>query len=283
MNNFGDLPEEFSCFENAYINIIPIPYEATTTYKGGTREGPGAIIRASQHLELYDEQLNKEPYRIGIFTHPQVKIISSGPEKMVEKIYKFTKSFLSQEKFFFALGGEHTITIGIVKAFVEKYSSLSVFQLDAHADLRNSYEGSPYSHACTMRRIREFCPFLGFGIRSLSKEENDYIKENSLKILRAEDIIKEDKWKDFILEYLSEEVYLTIDLDVFDPSIMPAVGTPEPGGLGWYKVLEILHYLTEHKRVVGVDIVELSPLPGNISPDFLAAKLVYKLVGYISS
>ena len=279
--NFGDLPLEFSGQEGSRVEIIPVPYEATVTYRRGTGKGPEAIIKASQNMELYDEELEGEPYRVGIYTAPMIKDVSLPPEAMVEEVYHRIKLSLSSGKFPVILGGEHSITVGAVKAFVEFYPDLSVLQLDAHADLRDSYQDSFYNHACVMRRVEEYSPFLGLGIRSLSKEEAEYIKDRSLKIITAWDILQGKDWRNLILHHLSGEVYLTIDLDVLDPSIMPAVGTPEPGGLGWYQILTILRYLAQNKRVVGMDVVELSPLEGNIAPDFLAAKLIYKAIGYI--
>jgi len=281
--NFGDLSPEFSEQKSSRVEIIPIPYEATVTYRKGTGKGPEAIIRASQNLELYDEELEGEPYRVGIYTAPELKNICLPPEAMVEEVYRRIKLSISSQKLPIILGGEHSITVGAVKAFAEVCPNLSVLQLDAHADMRDSYQNSFYNHACVMRRVEEYSPFLGLGIRSLSKEEAEYIKGKSLEIISAREILRGEGWKKLILCHLSSEVYLTIDLDVLDPSIMPAVGTPEPGGLGWYQILNILRYLAQNKRVLGMDIVELSPLEENITPDFLAAKLVYKAIGYIFS
>jgi agmatinase len=181
------------------------------------------------------------------------------------------------------LGGEHTISIGLVKAHKEKYRNLSVLQLDAHADLRESYQDSKYSHACVMRRINEFCDYVGVGIRNISKEEIAFAKKEKIKIFFARDIKDKPEFGDEVLDHLSENVYLTFDLDFLDPSIMPAVGTPEPGGPGWYETLDFLKKIIQNKNVVGLDLVELSPLPGIIAPDFLAAKLLYKIIGYITN
>jgi len=278
--NFGDLPPEFSREGSSKVEIIPVPYEATVTYRGGTGKGPGAIIEASRYLELYDEELDEQPYKIGIYTASEMKDLPQEPEAAIDKIYHRIKHSLSSDKFLIILGGEHSITVGAVRAFAERYPALSVLQLDAHADLRNSYEGSPYNHACVMRRVGECCSFVALGVRSLSKEEADYIQDKSLKVVSAWDLMRGKDWKKLILDYLSDEVYLTVDLDVLDPSIMPAVGTPEPGGLGWYEILRVLRYLAENKKVVGMDVVELSPLGENIAPDFLTARLIYKMIGY---
>jgi len=281
IHNFGDIPWKFSIKEDSRVEIIPIPYEATVTYRGGTKNGPRAIIEASHHIELYDEEIDDEPYRMGIYTAPVMEGLPLKPEIAIKEIYRRITISLSSCRFPVILGGEHSITIGAVKAFVEQYPTLSVLQLDAHADLRNSYESSPYNHACVMRRVKEYCPFLALGVRSLSEEEASYIKDKSLKVISAQKVMEDDDWKEVVLRYLSDEVYLTVDLDVLDPSIMPAVGTPEPGGIGWYEILSILRYLAEDKKIVGMDVVELSPLGENIAPDFLAAKLIYKTIGYI--
>lgn len=281
--NFADLPSPLTDPRRSMVKIFSIPYEATTSYRGGTKQGPEAIICASQNLELWDEELGMQPCKVGISTFPPLKCSAAGPEIAVGQIYEYTKDILSKypDRFYIFLGGEHTITSGIVKAFLEAFPSLSVLQLDAHADLRETYEGTGYNHACVMRRLAEKVSFLQLGTRSLSREEAKYIDQRNLTLQSAHRVITCNKWKQLIQEKLSDSVYLTIDVDVLDPSIMPSVGTPEPGGLDWYKTLEILRYLIGHKKVVGVDVVELSPLPGIIAPDFLVAKLIYKIIGYI--
>jgi len=279
-DNFLGIPQIYSDYKRSKFVILPVPYEQTTTYKGGTREGPQAIISASKQVELFDEELNTEPYKVGIYTSDELEPTSKGAEEMIEKIYKVGRNFLKDNKMIVMLGGEHTISIGMIKAFKEKYKDLSVLQLDAHADLRDSYQGNRFSHACTMRRVREIVPAIGVGIRNLSLEEHNWMKRNKVTLFYAQK--REKNWSDKVLSSLSGKVYLTFDLDFLDPSIMPSVGTPEPGGLLWYETLDFLKTLTLKKKIVGFDVVELCPQPGNIAPDFLAAKLIYKLIGYIT-
>jgi len=281
IRQFGGIPERFSQWDNSRVTVIPVPYEATVSYKKGTKNGPRAIIEASNYLELYDQELDAEPYTIGIHTSTPISVEQLAPEAMMEAVYQRMTFVIDHNKFPVTLGGEHSITLGIVKALRKRYSSLSVLQLDAHADLRNSYSGSCYSHACVMRRISEYCKFVGLGIRSLSTEEAQYLKSRSLKLISSQEIGEKKPWKDLVSRVLSDEVYVTIDLDVLDPSIMPAVGTPEPGGLRWEDTLEILRFVAENKKIVGMDVVELCPLSNQVAPDFLAAKLVYKIIGYV--
>lgn len=269
---FLGLSEEAD-FNRARVAILPIPFERTTTYLKGTRRGPKAIIEASSKVELYDEELRVEPYKIGMTTLDPLR---PSKNNLVEDVYQASLRFLKKGKFLVSLGGEHPISIGLVKAHKELFPNLSVLQLDAHADLRESYLGSRYNHACTMARIKEICPYVGVGIRSLSIEEAERIPKEGVKIIYAQEISEEGSW----LSDLSEQVYLTIDLDVLDPSIMPSVGTPEPGGMGWYQILSIIRRLAQKKRVVGFDVVELCPQKSNKAPDFLAARLVYKIIGY---
>jgi len=282
-HNFLSLPAQFSKFESSEFVILPVPYEQTTTFKGGTKEGPQAIIRASQEVETFDQELKLEAFKAGIHTLEEMEITRDGPEAMVEKIYQTAKELVDKNKKVVLLGGEHTISIGVVKASSEKYRKLSVLQLDAHADLRDSYQGSKYSHACTMRRIGEMAPFVGVGIRNLSLEEQQFKEEKKIDLFFAKESSKDDRWEDQVLDKLSENVYLTIDLDFFDPSIMPSVGTPEPGGLFWNQTLDFLKKVIHGKNIVGFDCVELCPIPGLVAPDFLAARLVYKIIGYIVS
>ena len=276
--NFLGLPEQFSEKTRAEFVILPIPYEQTTTYVKGTRLGPKAIIEASQQIELYDEELDMEAYVAGIFT-AQPLALDTSPEKTLDEIYRSVSEILEKNKTPIALGGEHTISVGTVKAFAKKYQDLSVLQLDAHADLRDEYLGSKLNHACTARRLLEYAPVIQVGVRSLSREEADYIRKNDLIAFYAQGMRKKNRWEE-IVSNLSDSVYVTLDLDVFDPGIMPSVGTPEPGGLDWYDVLGLIRNVAQKKNIVGLDVVELCPQTGNIAPDFLAAKLVYKAIGY---
>ena len=279
--NFLGLPSEFSDFDKSEFVILPVPYEQTTTYQVGTKHAPQAIIAASQEVETFDEELKFEACKAGICTLDYMEMPASGQQGMLEKVYQATKGLINKGKKVVMVGGEHTISIGAVKAFKEKYPNLSVLQMDAHADLRDNYQENRFSHACVMRRIGELSHFVGVGIRNLSEEENEFIQQNKTDIFFAQDMRNCDRWKEKVLDKLGSDVYLTFDLDMFDPSIMPAVGTPEPGGLLWYETLDFLKELAYEKHLVGFDVVELCPIPGLVAPDFLAAKLIYKIIGYI--
>ena len=279
-NNFLGIPSEFSSSKSPFV-ILPVGYDSTTSYKAGTREGPAAILAASRQVETYDEELGFEPFEAGIYTHPSLEISTRGPKEMVERVYRAILPLARQKKKVVMLGGEHSLTFGAVRAYKQVYKNLSVLQIDAHADLRNSFEDSPYNHACVMRRISEICPTIGVGIRNYSIDEAKFIETKKIPVVSASSFISGETSIDEILDRLTDTVYLTFDLDGFDPSFMPAVGTPEPGGLGWYETLKLLRFLAERKRVVGFDVMELSPLPGQISSDFIAAKLVYKIIGYL--
>jgi agmatinase len=277
---YGGLLPEDSAFAPAQVVILPIPYEQTTTYGTGTKEGPQALIAASRHMELYDEELDYEVYRVGIHTLRELEPIVSGPQAMMDRITEVTGELLDHGKFVVGLGGEHTISFGLVRAYAERFSELSVLQFDAHADLRDTYQGTPYNHASVLRRISEIVPAVQVGMRSLSREEALWVKARGRQLFYASDVVGSPSIATTISEALTDYVYITICLDGFDPSIMPAVGTPEPGGLGWYDVLRIIRRVSETRHIVGFDVVELFPIPGNIAPDFLAAKLVYKVLGY---
>jgi len=259
--------------------IFPIPYEGTTYYKTGTKEGPRAIIEASRHMELYDIALKKNISEIGIFTLPEMSCSKNSFQEVFLQIKKAISQLLNDKKFVVMLGGEHLVTPGAVAAFKEKYKDLSVLQIDAHTDLRDNFEGTKYHHACAMKRVRDLgVPVTAVGIRSQDQDEAEYIKKEKIKTVFYAPEIPVKK----IISSLSKNVYLTFDVDGLDPSIMPSTGTPEPGGLGWYEVLNLINQVAKEKNIVGVDIVELSPLPGIISPDFLIAKLIYKIISYIT-
>jgi agmatinase len=275
----GLLPEE-SAFERAQVVILPIPYEQTTTYGTGTKEGPQALIAASRHMELYDEELDFEAYRVGIHTLRELETNASGPEAMMERITEVTGELLDHGKFVVGLGGEHTVSFGLARAVAERFPGLSVLQFDAHADLRDVYQGTPYNHASVLRRISELVPAVQVGIRSMSREEAEWVRQRGARLFYAANVLGSPQIATAICEALTNQVYITICLDAFDPSIMPAVGTPEPGGLGWYDLLRIVRQVAETRHIVGFDVVELFPIPGNFAPDFLAAKLVYKVLGY---
>ncbi|HSF30057.1 MAG TPA: agmatinase [Candidatus Tectomicrobia bacterium] len=277
---YGGLLPEDSTFERSQVVILPIPYEQTTTYGTGTKEGPHALIAASRHMELYDEELDYEVYQVGLHTLREVETIASGPQAMLDRITEVTRELLAHGKFVVGLGGEHTISFGLVRAYAERFPGLSVLQFDAHADLRDTYQGTPYNHASVLRRISEIVPAVQVGIRSLSREEAAWVKARETRLFYASEVVGSLSIATAISEALTDEVYITLCLDGLDPSIMPAVGTPEPGGLGWYDVLRIVRRVAETRHIVGFDVVELFPIPGNIAPDFLAAKLVYKVLGY---
>ncbi len=268
--------------------VLPVPYDLTASYMSGMRNGPRAILEASLNMELFDEELESEPCRAGIETLDFLEPVVAGPEEMIQKVYSVSREIVRSGKVPVVLGGEHSITLGLVRALRERYPGLSVLQFDAHADMRDTYQNSPFSHACVARRISEICPIVQVGIRSLSSEEAEFLKrvsKGSRTMIRthyARDVLNGLSWSR-IVRGLSDTVFVTIDLDVFDPSVMPATGTPEPGGLGWYEVTGLLREVTRKRRVVGFDVVELCPIPGNIAPDFLAARLTYRLMGYINS
>ncbi len=259
-------------FDESDVVILPIPYEATVCYIPGTAKGPKAIIDASIQLEDFDVELGYE-------INDKVKIHTTNETKF-DDVEKRVSEIIKKNKFPVILGGEHTVTVPTVKAIAEKYGDLSVLQIDAHADLRDEFEGKKYSHACVMRRVREITKkTVQVGIRSMSKEENDYIEKENIE----EYIHGTDFDADKIIEQLSENVYITIDLDGFDPSKVPAVGTPQPGGLHWKEVTELLRKVAGKKNIVGFDVVELAPIEGQVASDFLAAKLVYRMIGYCKS
>jgi agmatinase len=275
---FGDFPAEFSLPEKSTIAILPVPYDGTSTWMKGADKGPLALVETSQFLEMYDTETDSEPFRVGIFVTDEV-LEKSSPEKMTDAVFESTKKLLLDGKFVALLGGEHSVSFGAIKAHHEKHPNMSVLQFDAHTDLRDEYHDSRYNHACVMARAREICPVLAVGIRSMDISERKYLQEGN--IFLAENIVGKTDWIPKMIERLTDEVYITIDLDVLDPSIMPATGTPEPGGLGWYEILYILREVSKHKKIVGIDIVELLPKEGTESAVFLAAKLLYKLIGYI--
>jgi agmatinase len=271
-----------SDYESSKVVLVPIPYDATTSWKTGTREGPGSIISASSALELFDEELLYSPADVGIATLEPLEPDVRGPEWMVKSIEDFCKAPVGDSKFVIGIGGEHTISLGCLAAQVAFHGSqVSVLQIDAHADLRDSYLGSKYCHACVMRRVFEKkLNMVQVGIRSFSKEEYDFMQKNGIKPIGMNEIRSSASWIDDLIERLSSKVYITLDLDGLDPSVCPGVGTPEPGGLDWYELTGLLRNVFEKRDVIGCDVVECLPLSGQYSTEFLAAKLIYKLIGY---
>jgi agmatinase len=279
--NFLGIPPGHSSLEDSRVIVLPVPYESTTSYQAGTRDAPHEIIRASRNVELYDEETGKETYKIGIHTLEEMIPVLGNADAMMEEIYHVSRQIVQLEKFQVTLGGEHSITSPIVRAHLEQYPGLAVLQIDAHADLRDSWEGSPYSHASAMRRVVELCPVIGVGIRNISIDEVEDLPKLQSSIFTMKDIRQDPQWFVKVVDKLPEHVYLTIDVDGFDSSVMPATGTPEPGGLTWYDVMELGRELTDRRKVVGLDLVELCPQGGSKAHAFLCAKLVYRLVGLI--
>ncbi|PIR17323.1 MAG: agmatinase, partial [Deltaproteobacteria bacterium CG11_big_fil_rev_8_21_14_0_20_49_13] len=267
----GDIPEKFLKYDNAHFVIVPVPYEKTTSYGRGTCKGPGAICAASEQVELFDEELQKEVYQKGIATVKEVTDL--------DELQKVTEKILEDKKFPIVLGGEHTISAPPVRAFKKFYNDISVVHFDAHADLRDEYNGSKLSHACVMRRVvEEKVPLVQIGIRNHSLEEAEVIKKEGLNRPFYSHLIHgSDYWMEEAVALLSKNVYISFDVDAFDASIMPSTGTPEPGGMNWFQVVKFFRLLCKSRNVVGADFVELAPVKGNSGPDFTVAKLIYKL------
>ena len=281
LRNFAGLEGDAARLDFARVLILPVPYDSTTSYKAGTREGPQAILDASTNLELFDHELGRETATVGIHTLPEVAPVLSGPQAMVQRLYQVAKALLPHDKLMVMLGGEHLLSAAMVQAFLEKYPRLTVLQFDAHADLRDEYLESHYTHACTARRIVERCPLVQVGIRSLSAEEWEFLKTKPpITTFFAQDRPLSEDDLARLVAALGPQVYITFDLDALDPSIMPGVGNPEPGGLGWWESLRILRKVAQKRRIVGFDLVEYCPPEGNTAGAFTAAKLAYKLMGY---
>jgi len=263
------------------IVILPVPFQGTASYQKGMDSGPAAIIEASNFLETYDEELDTVLLkRHGILTLNAVTV-KEQPEEVVGQVYEIAKKMLDEGKFLVVIGGEHSITPGFVKSIAEKYQEFSILHLDAHTDLREEYDGTKWSHACSLKRGREYTKStVAVGIRSQCQEEVDLIKKEKIPVFYAKDSMGNDEWMKKAIFHLKEKVFITIDVDIFDPSIMPSTGTPEPGGMGWYQVLRFLRKVFAEREVVGFDVVELMPIEGLKAPDFLVAKLVYKLLNY---
>jgi agmatinase len=280
VGEYGGTKPTTTDFEHARVVILPIPLDRTTSYVPGTRNGPHEILVASSHMELWDEETQTDVHRIGIFTLPEMEFPFASMDEVVGEIRRVTSELVKRDKFPLILGGEHSITPAVVGAVAAKYPGLSVLQIDAHADLRESFMGTPHNHACAMRRTLEFARTTQVGIRSLSPEEAEAVPSLSTAIFYDFNMRDDADWIERVVDSLSEHVYITIDVDGFDPAIMPATGTPEPGGLSWYEALKLLRRVVDRRTVVGCDIVELSPMPGHVAPNFLCAKLIYKILSY---
>jgi agmatinase len=275
--NYAGIADEFAQLEKSKIILIPVPYDGTSTWGKGADKGPEAFLEASENMELYDIETDSEVYKQGIhLTDPITE--NSSPEAMVNEVHAITKDFIKRNKFVTLFGGEHSMSIGSIRAFNECFDNLTVLQIDAHADLRESYEGTKYNHACAVYEANQTTNLVQVGIRSMDAIEKTLMDEE--KTFFAHDMVNDEYWTDKVIEAMTENVFITLDLDAFDPSIMPSTGTPEPGGLFWYETLEFLKQVFEDKNVVGFDIVELCPNKNDKSSDFLAAKLYYKMLSY---
>lgn len=268
-------------FERAAVVVLPVPYDLTTTYQPGARFGPRALLTASLAVELFDEELRWDPSLIGIHTLEPLEPLASGPQAMVPIVREQVEEILLAGKFPIVLGGDHSVAIGACEALGRRYTNPWVLQIDAHADLRQEYQGSPFSHACVMARARESFPCVQAGLRSWSEEEDAALWEHPERVFLARELEEDPEGAvERLLGVLGDPVYLTLDLDGLDPSILPATGTPEPGGLRWFTVTHLLRRVAESRHLVGCDVTELSPIPGFIAPDFLAARLVLKVISY---
>jgi N1-aminopropylagmatine ureohydrolase len=277
---FGGAMPTMRSFDESRVVILPVPVDRTTSYVSGTRNGPREILEASSHMELWDEEVGADVHGIGIYTLPPMELPFGEMTPLVDEIRRVASEILSREKFLVTLGGEHSITPPLVAAAAGVFKGLSVLQIDAHADLRDCYMGTPHNHACAMRRSLEFARLTQVGIRSMSTEEAEAAPGLNTTIFYDAHMRTDPAWIERVTDTLDGPVYITIDVDGMDPAIMPATGTPEPGGLSWYEILALLRATISRKNVVACDVVELSPLPGLMAPNFLCAKLIYKILTY---
>lgn len=276
-STYAGIPDSYATSEKSKIVLIPVPYDGTSTWKKGADKGPDAFLAASENMELYDIETDSEVYKQGVFLSPPVTE-NSSPEAMVAAVAEKVKSYLNRNKFVTLFGGEHSISIGSIRAFSKFYENLTVVQIDAHADLRQSYEGSTCNHACALYEASQTTHLIQVGIRSM--EHNEKSVMNLDNVFFAHEMESDEYWIEQAIERMTDNVYITFDLDALDPSILPATGTPEPGGMLWYETLAFLREVFKEKNVVGFDIVELCPEPALYASDFLAAKLYYKMLSY---
>lgn len=275
----GALPEPRS-FDDSRVVILPVPVERTTSYGGGTRNGPHEILQASSHMELWDDEVGADVHAIGMFTLPEMELPFGELEPLMAEIQRVAAAVLEHDKFLVTIGGEHSITPPLVAAAAAKYRGLHVLQIDAHADLRETYMGTPHNHACAMFGSLKHAQLTQVGIRSMSTEEAAAVGGYDTTVFYDHDMRRDPDWITKVVESLGDPVYITIDVDGMDPAIMPATGTPEPGGLSWYEILALLRATIAGRNVVACDVVELSPIPGMHAPNFLCAKLIYKILTY---
>ncbi len=284
MNDFLALSNRNSDYRTARYAVLPIPYDATTSFMAGSRLGPDAIIAASSHLEDLDEDYGREFIKAGIATLDSIEPNLSGPAQMHEDVYKAARRVVRDGKFLIGLGGEHSVTSGLVRAVLGKHKKLSVLQIDAHADLRNSYHGTPHSHACVMRRVWDMgVPVVPVGIRSWSLAEHRFMKKQGIVPITARQTLEDADWIQKALDGLDRKVYVTIDIDGFDPATAPGTGTPVPGGLDWHQVSDLLRAVAMNRTIVAADVVEVMPLPASVQTEFLAAKIIYKLIAHVEA
>lgn len=277
MERFAGVPDQYAVYDTAKMVVLPVPYDETSSWIKGSDKGPEALLDASVALEWYDIETQTQVYKKGIFTALPITEKSS-PELLCNAVQERVTTYLKDGKFPVTIGGNHTVSIGAIRAAASQYADLTILQMDAHSDLRPSYEGSQLNHACVMYQASQLCPITQVGIRSMCEEELGLFKED--RIFYAHAIAGQTDWQQKALQTLSKNVYLTIDLDVFDPSVLPSTGTPEPGGLRYYEVLHFLRSVFAQYNVVGFDVVELCPNPNERASDFLAARLMYQLMTY---
>jgi len=283
-DNFLGLEPEHSAYGDARFAILPIPYDSASSYQTGSRNGPAAIISASQQVELFDQELERECHTAGIATLDPVEPTHTGHAAMHEDLFNIARRIVEDGKFLVGLGGDHSISSALVRAVMTRHKNLSVLQIDAHCDLRDSYEGTPFSHACVMRRIIDLgASIVPVGIRTVDTEEHNFMKRANIKPITARDCHFEKDWIDRAVSALGDTVYITIDIDGFDPAYAPGTGTPEPGGLDWYQVTSLLRSVASERTVVGADVVEVMPIPGQVVTEFLAARIAYKVMSYVQT
>lgn len=283
-NNFLDLEPADSSYDRSAFAVLPIPYDAATSYQSGARNGPAAIISASAHMDDFDEELFVDASRAGIVTLEPVEANLISPEAMYQDVFEAAKRVVDDDKFLFGLGGDHSISSALVRAVMTRHEKISVLQIDAHSDLRDTFLGSKYSHACVMRRIIEFgAMIVPVGIRTVCDEEHRYMVETGIQPVTAREVHEGGNWMDLVVDALGDTVYVTIDIDGLDPAYAPGTGTPEPGGLDFYQVTGLLRRVAERKNIVAADIVEVMPIPSQVVTEFLAARLAYKLMTYVQA
>ena len=282
-SSFLGLDEKEASYADSRFAVLPIPYDLASSYMPGSRNGPAAIISASNHLEVFDEELETECYKHGIATLDALEPNADGPAAMQKDIFRAARRVVRDGKFLFGLGGDHSVSLGLIQAVMAKHKKLSVLQIDAHLDLRDKFLGSSHAHACVMRRVHDLgAAIVPVGTRAVSPDEHRFLKRSKIDPVSSRDCHMEDDWVDRVLNALGDTVYVTMDIDAFDPAFAPGTGTPEPGGLDWYQITGLLRLVAAEKNVVAADIVEVMPIPGQVVTEFLAARLAYKLMTYVA-